>query len=100
MVKRTKPLSGVETTQGNAAGRVEFDSRGNSVWRWNAQGKDKLDSTSILIKRLENDALELEPTRSVRVRAGKSVKAPRRADLAVEDDAPDVGGGFDPYNHR
>jgi len=58
------------------AGRVEFDSRGNSVWRW---ARDALDSTSILLKRLENKDLALEPTRKVPIvrgdPAGKAGKA-------------------------
>lgn len=89
------------------AGRVEFDSRGNSVWRW---AKDVLDSTSILLKRLENKDLSIEPTRKVPVlrgdRAGKPGKADKKAarakaELSVEaDPAGKDGGGFDPYNSR
>jgi hypothetical protein len=40
-------------------GRIEVDSRGRNVWRW---ARDVLDSTSILLKRLENKDLALEPT--------------------------------------
>lgn len=50
-------------TGGNAAGQVEFDSRGNSVWRWT--GPPDLDTTTHLLKRLDNAELQLEPTRSV-----------------------------------
>src|SRR5215471_4988285 len=86
------------------AGQVEFDSRGNSVWRW---ARDVLDSTSILLKRLENDKLEIEPTRKVPImrdgktgQAGKHAKHARksaRADLSVsaETGERDSGGGFD-----
>lgn len=43
-------------------GRVEVDARGRNVWRWNAGEND---STSMLLKRLDNDALALEPTQKV-----------------------------------
>jgi hypothetical protein len=90
------------------AGRVEFDSRGNSVWRW---ARDVLDSTSILLKRLENNDLALEPTQKVPVVGSKKVskpgnsdptKAARRNPLAIADDEDgrDQGGGFNPYNSR
>jgi len=85
------------------AGRVEFDSRGNSVWRW---AREVLDSTSILLKRLENKDLAIEPTRKVRAMgAGKAAKKSSRlsaADLSVsgDDGGRDSGGGFDPYNSR
>jgi hypothetical protein len=81
----------------HAAGKVEIDSRGNSVWKW---AKDVIDSTSILLKRLENNDLALEPTQKVPVvgrNGGKNAgKVDKRAELGV------VGrdGGFDPYNSR
>jgi hypothetical protein len=90
------------------AGRVEFDSRGNSVWRW---ARDVLDSTSILLKRLENNDLAIEPTQKVPVlgskkpsKPGDPTKAakPRRNPLSLADDegGRDQGGGFNPYNSR
>jgi len=90
------------------AGRVEFDSRGNSVWRW---AKDVLDSTSILLKRLENKDLALEPTQKVPIMRGKADK-PGKGDkktsrgkatelsVTAEPGRRDSGGGFDPYNSR
>ena len=89
-------------------GRVEFDSRGNSVWRW---ARDVLDSTSILLKRLENKDLAIEPTQKVPVLGSKktgsasgSTKSakPRRNALSLADDdgGRDQGGGFNPYNSR
>ena len=101
-----RPATGPEP-----AGRVEFDSRGNSVWRW---AKDVLDSTSILLKRLENNDLALEPTQKVpivRGAADKSDKAPKSDKKVARAKAPelsvtpergerDTGGGFDPYNSR
>ena len=100
------------------AGRVEFDSRGNSVWRW---ARDVLESTSVLLKRLDNKDLALEPTQKVPVvrgaekpqkgaapqAAGKtkaaapdSKSAPRHPALAHARRREGGGGGFDPYNSR
>ena len=60
------------------AGKVEFDSRGNSVWRW---ARDVIESTSVLLKRLENKDLALEPTQKVPVMrgAGRSAEAGAKA---------------------
>jgi hypothetical protein len=84
------------------AGRVEFDSRGNSVWRW---ARDVLDSTSILLKRLDNKDLAIEPTQKVPVLGSKKVTKPGRPrrnplSLADDDGGRDQGGGFNPYNSR
>jgi hypothetical protein len=89
----------------NPAGHVEFDSRGNSVWHWDIEQSD---STSRLLESLDIDDLELEPTRSVRMRdkaerpAEKSGKEPRTSRGASRDpdESPrsEAGGGFDPYN--
>ena len=93
-------------------GKVEFDSRGNSVWRW---ARDVIESTSVLLKRLENKDLALEPTQKVPVMGGADAarKAAKPAAKRVEpedDSRPrhpalqrerrDRGGGFDPYNSR
>jgi len=99
------------------AGKVEVDSRGNNVWRW---ARDVLESTSVLLKRLENKDLALEPTQKVPVMRGpapalKSTakpggratgheppehKPPRHPALQREREPRDTGGGFDPYNSR
>jgi len=100
------------------AGKVEFDSRGNGVWRW---ARDVLESTSVLLKRLENKDLALEPTQKVPVMRGaerapkgtvpkstaseRKGAAPPEPKLAVKHPAAprerrDSGGGFDPYNTR
>ena len=87
------------------AGRVEFDSRGNSVWRW---ARDLIEETSVLLKRLENKDLALEATNKVPVmggadRGGKKTAGSepkgvgKRPALQTEKDK---GGGFDPYNSR
>jgi hypothetical protein len=53
-----------QAPEGEPAGRVEFDSRGNGVWRW---ARDVLESTSVLLKGLDNKDLALEPTQKVPV---------------------------------
>lgn len=87
-------------------GRVEFDSRGNSVWRW---AREVLDSTSILLKRLENTDLALEPTQRVPIaRVAPSAKParPQREKLSsgdlslAEPSGRNTAAGFDPYNSR
>ena len=95
--------SGITTDHGSV-GRVEVDSRGNSVWRW---ARDALDSTSILLKRLENKRLSLESTQKIPVArdATPAKSAPRqRTALRLADsrggDRGSSGGGFDPYNSR
>lgn len=90
------------TTDHGAAGRIEVDRNGNRVWRW---ARDVLDSTSILLKRLENKDLALEPTQKVPVmpRGGKPAPAPKKPvalSMAPEPGGRDGAGGFDPYNSR
>lgn len=92
---------------GNQAGHVAVDSRGRNVWQWN---DSQLDSTTIMLKRLENDELELEPTRRVRAQSGQdpsdadaSERKRRRRSIGGEPTldetfSVDMGGGFDPYN--
>ncbi|HET8698205.1 MAG TPA: hypothetical protein VFO94_12000 [Gammaproteobacteria bacterium] len=99
------------TTDHGAAGRIEVDRQGNRVWRW---ARDMIDSTSILLKRLENQDLALEPTQKVPVvpatkpgsprsanRDTKSAKRNARIELSMAPEADrDSAGGFDPYNSR
>ena len=104
-----------EPTGRQPAGRVEHDSRGKAVWRWAC---DVLESTSVLLKRLENRDLAIEPTQKVPVMRGAQAqlqqgKGSRSVPEADDHDesaprhpaAPrskrrDTGGGFDPYNSR
>jgi hypothetical protein len=106
-------------------GRVVVDSRGRNVWQW---ARDAIDSTSILLKRLENKDLAIEPTQKVPVMRGAdpqaATKTPpakpaaptkpgvkpaegRAAQKSAGHAGPtrgpkrsDTGGGFDPYNSR
>lgn len=94
----------------NPAGGVVADERGRSVWQW----EDGQGSTSIVRRRLENSALELEPTqkaqRLARVPQQRSIagdpaaqpsKQPvRTLSLELVDGDSPTGGGFDPYNRR
>jgi hypothetical protein len=109
----------ITTTRDSKAGRVETDARGRNVWRWKKTGAD--DSTSVLLKRLDNEALQLEPTARV-PRPGTAES--KKAGTALPAGTRDVesksreratgrgqagtrastkrgnkgGGGFDPYN--
>ena len=108
-----KDVESDEPTKREPAGKVEFDSRGKAVWRWAC---DVLESTSVLLKRLENRDLKLEPTRKVPVLgeaergapAARNVARPTATDRDARARHPaaqpavrrDGGGGFDPYNSR
>jgi hypothetical protein len=107
-----KDVKDCANTDTEPAGKVEFDSRGNSVWRW---ARDVLENTSVLLKRLENKDLALEPTQKVPVmrdteRAARGAARERKGatpkeskSAAKQSAAPPKrgdGGGFDPYNSR
>ena len=92
----------------NEAGSVVVDNRGRNIWQWK---DEQLDSTSIVLKRLENDALELESTRKVPVAKkgvadksserrgrGKPERSEPGLSICEEIDYDAGGGGFDPYN--
>ena len=99
-------------TVSEPAGKVEVDSEGNRVWRW---AREVLENTSVLLKRLENKDLALEPTQKIPVAGGvdtaQKKKQPgyrgdddddarARHPAARKDGGRDGGGGFDPYNSR
>jgi hypothetical protein len=108
--------------EGEPPGKVVVDSRGRNVWQW---AKDVLENTSVLLKRLENKDLALEPTQKVPVvsgaqpddkGAGRKAAKPADSNAKAAKDAAtksrqwhpalkadpksDRGGGFDPYNSR
>jgi hypothetical protein len=123
-VDKETPAPEQKPVDEDRAGRVVVDARGRNVWQW---ARDAIDSTSILLKRLENKDLAIEPTQKVPVMRGadpQTTKAPApkqtapakpgakaAADRAVQKGARpgdptrgpkrgDTGGGFDPYNSR
>jgi hypothetical protein len=114
-----KDVKHAATTTGEPVGKVVIDSRGHNVWQW---ARDVLESTSVLLKRLENKDLALEPTQKVPVVRDEDVTkgqktgkpgakaakrdekeadaAPRHPALQRERNRQRDGGGFDPYNSR
>src|SRR5271168_3287828 len=62
-------------------GAVEHDKRGNAVWKWAVDsGRDMLDSTSKLLKRLEVPGLSIDGS-----------------DPVIETVSVDRHAGYDPY---
>ncbi len=65
-----------DDNSGKNPGGVRHDSRGNAVWQWAVEsGKQALDSTSRLLKRLEVPGLKLEGDTSENKRSGASQSA-------------------------
>lgn len=64
------------------AGRVVRDKRGHTTWQWTDE--ERANSTSVLLKFLDNEALGLEPTQSV----------PALTETAARSE-PDAGAGRD-----
>lgn len=78
----TKPAASGAVREG-ASGRVVHDERGNAVWQWLEHTiKIAIDTTSLLLKKLETPELKVEDTNEHELRI---------ADV-------DPGGGYDPYN--
>jgi hypothetical protein len=119
--EQAEPASAEPAAAPEPAGRVEVDSRGRNVWRW---ARDVIESTSVLLKRLENNDLALEPTQKVPIVRGpdpvpkgskqvakpaaskpgapkpaSSKTAPRHPALQPGSSGSN-DGGFDPYNSR
>ncbi|HSG64650.1 MAG TPA: hypothetical protein VLD39_06605 [Gammaproteobacteria bacterium] len=121
MADKDKKYTSIEHDE--AAGRVEFKG-GKAVWQW---ADHEGDSTSILLKSLENPDLELEKTHNTplprkldpktaakakaktETKAGGKPESGKRTKLKSEDNPWDLpknrggggsssGGGFDPYN--
>ncbi|MGH8288198.1 MAG: hypothetical protein ACREV7_04105 [Steroidobacteraceae bacterium] len=63
---------------------MRHDERGNAIWDWlKDTGRNALEATSRLLKKLEEPNLEVEDTKD--------------QELRLESDR-DPGGGYDPYN--
>ncbi len=70
---------------GGSSGKVVHDQRGNAVWDWlKDTGRNALESTSRLLRKLEVPDLKVEDKKD--------------EELRLTDD--DAGGGYDPYNQR
>lgn len=95
------------------SGRVVVDDRGHNVWDWGrGSGSVELDSTTIMLKRLENESLSLAETQGIEMTGrlkklsledtarGPAIAADRgfeKTDFRLEVDMANAGG-FDPYN--
>ena len=72
---------------------VSRDTQGNAAWRWAMDsGKHLIESTSLLLKRLEVPGLKLEEDadpqdKKIDVQSGKPTETP-------------VSAGYDPYGHK
>jgi len=68
------------------SGRVRHDERGNAVWDWlKDTGRNALEATSRLLKKLEAPDLQMEDKKD--------------EELRIQPDRDrDAGGGYDPYN--
>lgn len=77
--------SAAQTGGDAASGKVVHDQRGNAVWDWLKEtGRNAIESTSRLLRKLEAPELKMEDEKD--------------EELRLTDDS--AGGGYDPYNQR
>lgn len=82
---QTRPSQGRGEGPGGPGGKVVHDQRGNAVWDWlKDTGRNAIESTSRLLRRLEAPGLKMEDKKD--------------EELRLMDD--EAGGGYDPYNQR
>jgi hypothetical protein len=72
---------------------VSHDARGNAVWQWAVDsGRHLIESTSLLLKRLEVPGLKLEEEASAQEK-----KAAVTPEMPSQ---PAASAGYDPYGHK
>ena len=87
--KKAKKAGGPDRPDG--PGGVQHDARGNAVWQWAvASGRHALDSTSLLLRRLEVPGLKLEDDPEV-------LKEKAEAQQPGDPAGPPRTAGYDPY---
>ncbi len=84
------------TRDRRAAGRVDFDDRGNGVWAWNSRTiAYSLDDTNALLEQLDDESLALVDTQGIEVTARLQALRDEHA-VAARAEPKDDGTGLYP----